>query len=144
VENLTQVAHQRLDRVQMADRQHTPGRAHIDRLRREPLLQVTAPQLLQPTGDGCLELTPHLIRPLADGRTFVCRDRSELAQETGQSPGSAEQLVSKPIDGIGVGSGCHGLPGLRADVLEIVRDGHDRKVRLPSAPRRAARVPWAR
>ena len=120
VEDLAQVAHHRLDRVQVAGRHRPSGRGHVDRLVRQACVEVGQSQRIQALPDRRLELAPNLVRALADGRALVSGQRSQLPEHGGELPRSPEQLVAQLIDGRGIGGGREGLPGLGADPIELV------------------------
>jgi hypothetical protein len=94
VEDLAQVAHEGLDRVQVTDGRRPAGRRHVDRLGRQAGLEVGLAQGLEPLVDGRLELTADLVRSLPHGRALLGGHRSQLPQERGELPRSAEQVVS--------------------------------------------------
>ncbi len=124
VEDLAQVAHQGLHRMQVADRHRPARRAHVDRLGGQSRLEAAGLELAEPSLDRRFELLAELVRTLADRRAFRRRHRSELAQEPGQASRSSEQVVPQPIHRIGVCSGCQRVPGVDADAFQVVGDRH--------------------
>ena len=102
MEDLAQVAHQGLHRVQVADRHRASRRAHVDHLGGQSSVEATRLELAEPSLDGSIELPAQLVRTLADRRPLRGRDASELAQKPGQAARSSEQVMPQAIHRIGV------------------------------------------
>ena len=127
VEDLAQVAHHRLHRMQVPDRQRPARRAHVDRLGRQPRLEVAVLELAEPSLDRRVELRRSSFAswPIA-GRSAAGTEPS-CAQERGQASRSSEQVVSQPIHGLAASEAdAQCVPGLRADALEVVCQRHRR------------------
>jgi hypothetical protein len=119
VEDLAEVQHERLARVEVADAHRPPGCAHVQGLGCELRLQIRLAEHRESLVDGCLDLATHLVRPLAHRRPALRGHGSQLAQEAAQPAGAAQQLAAQRLERQAVPCRAQPLTRLVAKRLDL-------------------------